>query len=126
MDRFRFAKTKSEPSEFSPFNVRLALDARDGRVDRGHEYQYKMLSEFAAHPTMKPAFLMRPNKEGDAVSGPFVEPEFLEAVLCEMARVAGQAGEVLSRFLPEVCVDAIEPRETFRDAKERWLAPFPP
>ena len=73
-----------------------------------------MLSELAAHPTMKSGHLMRPHKDGDLEAGPFVEPEFLEAVLCEMARVAVQAGEVLDRFLPETWVGVLPARAAFR------------
>ena len=125
VERFRFSGTKAEVREFSPFEVRLALDERDGREDRGREKQYKMLSELAAHPTMKSAFLMRTHKNGDAVSGPFVEPEFLEAVVCEFARIAGQAGEVLDRFIPETWVGALVPRRDFSEARQLWLESFP-
>ena len=41
-----------------------------------------------AHPTMKSVFMMRPQKNGDAVIGPFLEKTALEAVLSEMGRLA--------------------------------------
>ena len=126
IQRWRNAEPRTQARKFSPFQVRVALDGRDGREDRRREKQYKMLSELAAHPTMKSAFLMRPHKDGDAEGGPFVEPEFLEAVLCEMGRVAVQAGEVLDRFLPEIWVAVLPARAAFTEAKRLWLASFPP
>lgn len=44
---------------------------------------------------MKSAWMMRPQKDGDAVIGPFIEKTSLEAVLSEMGRLAVQAGEHL-------------------------------
>ena len=126
VERFRFAETKAELREFSPVKVRIALDRRDGRHDQRREAQYKMLSELAAHPTMKSGLLMRARKDGDLEAGPFVEPEFLEAVLCEMARVAVLGGEVLDRFLPEAWEGVLAARAAFSEVRRAWLASYPP
>lgn len=126
VERFRFAETRAELREFSPVKVRIALDRRDGRDDRRREAEYKMLSELAAHPTMKSGLLMRPRKDGDLEADPFVEPGFLEAVLCEMARVAVQVGEVLDRFLPETWVGVLPARAAFSEARRDWVASYPP
>jgi hypothetical protein len=49
---------------------------------------------------MKSAWMMRPQKGGDAVIGPFIEKPSLEAVLTEMGRLAMQAGQGLVAFFP--------------------------
>ena len=126
VERFRFAGEKAERKEFSSVKVRIALDRRDGRDDRRREKQYRMLSELAAHPTMQSGHLMRPRKDADLEVGPFVEPAFLEAVLCEMARVAVQVGEVLDRFLPETWVGVLPARAAFSEARRTWLGSYPP
>ena len=59
-----------------------------------------MFSELAAHPTMKSAFMMRPQRDGDAVIGPFVETTTLEAVVSEMGRLAIQVDEQLNLSFP--------------------------
>ena len=121
---WRTAEPREREREYSPFKVRVALDERDACEDRRREKLYKMLSGLAVHPSMQSHLLLRPHPEGDAESGPFVEPEYLEAVLCEFARVAGEAGDVLDRFLPEVWVGALAPREDFRKVRQRWLESY--
>ena len=106
--------------------VRLALDRRDSRDDRRHESQYRILSELAANPSMQSGHLMRPRKDGDLKAGPFVEPQFLGAVLCEMARVADLVGEVLARFLPETWVGVLPARAAFSEVRRAWLASYSP
>ena len=98
--------------------MRVALDERDGCEDGRREKLYKMLSRFAVHPSMESHLLLRPHREGDAESGPFVEPDYLEGLLCEFARVAGEAGDVLDRFLPEVWAGALAPREEFGKVRQ--------
>jgi hypothetical protein len=83
-------------------------------------------SELAAHPTMKSALMMRPEIGGDAVIGPFVEKEALEAQLSEMGRLAVQAGETLISFIPSWWGPAAECRSSFDKAKLEWLSQFYP
>ncbi|WP_346913156.1 hypothetical protein [uncultured Roseibium sp.] len=85
--------------EFSPVKVREALDARDGFTSKRRAEMYELFSELAGHPTMKSAWMMRPQKEGDAVIGPFMEATALEAVVSEMGRLAVQVGEQINAFL---------------------------
>ena len=124
LEHWRSAEPREQEREYSPFKVRVALDERDGCEDRRRETLYKMLSGFAVHPSMQSHLLLRPHPDGDAESGPFIEPEYLEAVLCEFARVAGEAGDVFDRFLPEVWVGALAPREDFRKVRQRWLESY--
>jgi hypothetical protein len=79
--RWRFADEKTRRDEFSPVKVREALDKRDGFTSKKRFEIYKQFSELAGHPNMKSAFMMRPQRDGDAVIGPFLEATALEAVI---------------------------------------------
>ncbi len=126
IESWRLADKKEYMKKFSPIRVRETLDARDGFDGKKRAALYKLFSELAAHPTMKSVFMMRPQKDGDAVIGPFIEVTSLEAVLSEMGRLAVQAGEVLNAFIPETWTKALEAREAFARVKQRWLETFYP
>ena len=49
---------------------------------------------------MQSMHMLRPQLGGDAVGGPFVEIKTLQAVLSEMAKLAIQFGEIVSKFFP--------------------------
>ncbi|WP_214393253.1 hypothetical protein [Aminobacter anthyllidis] len=69
---------------------------------------------------------MRPQKDGDAVIGPFIEKTSLEAVLSEMGRLAIQACKHLIAFFPSDWQQGVAPRLGFAEATREWLATFYP
>ena len=109
---------------FSPVQVRKALDERDGFQGKKRAEVYEMFCELAAHPTMQSVFMLLPQKDGDAVIGPFIEAGSLEAVLSEIGRLAIQAGEVLNSFFPKTWDTAFPARDAFAQLKEQWLETF--
>jgi hypothetical protein len=78
-----------------------------------------MFSELAGHPNMKSVYMMRPQKDGDAVIGPFMEFTSLHAVISEMGRLAVQAGEVLDQFFPAERDATVASRFAFAMCKKR-------
>lgn len=124
--RWRFADAKMLRQDFSPAAVRKALDDRYGHTTRKREEQYRLFSELAGHPTMKSSWMMRPQKDGDAVIGPFIEKTSLEAVLSEMGRLAVQAGQHVSAFIPSDWEPGMEPRLSFAKAAQDWISAFYP
>jgi hypothetical protein len=66
---------------------------------------------------MKSAFMMRPQRDGDAVIGPFVQPTFLDAVVSEMGRLAIQVGEQLNLCFPADWVAAPSEPSRLRQAQ---------
>ena len=126
IERWRFADDKTRRREFSPAAVRKALDDRDGFRGRKREEMYRLFSELAGHPTMKSAYLMRPEKEGDAVIGPFIAPGTLEAVISEMGRLAVQVGAALDHFFPETWADVIPVRAAYARGRLDWIETFYP
>ncbi len=126
IERWRFADKKARLRDFGPVKVREALDARDGFTDKKRFAMYEMFSELAGHPTMKSAFMMRPQRDGDAVIGPFMEATTLEAVVSEMGRLAIQVGEQLNLFLPADWPQGLPSRLAFAKLKQRWITTFYP
>jgi hypothetical protein len=124
--RWRLADKKARMKEFSPVKVREALDARDGFTSKRRAEMYELFSELAGHPTMKSAWIMRPQKHGDAVIGPFVEAMALEAVVSEMGRLAVQAGEQINSFFPADWTPGLLARLAFAELKRDWIATFYP
>lgn len=122
--RWRLADRKVRMKDFSPVKVREALDARDGFTTKRRAETYEMFSELAGHPTMKSVWMMRPEKDGDAVAGPFMEPATLEAVLSEMGRLAVQVGEQINAFLPGDWARGLPSRVAFDQLKWQWIAAF--
>lgn len=126
VERWRFADKKAHMKEFSPVKVREALDARDGFTSKNRAEMYQMFSELAGHPTMNSVLMMRPEKGGDAVIGPFIEKTSLEATLSEMGRLALQIGELLSAFFHPDWPPGLATRASFAPVKQEWLAAFYP
>ncbi len=126
IERWRFADKKERMKNFSPVRVREALDARDGFHSKKRAALYELFSELAGHPTMKSVAMMRPQKGGDAVIGPFIEASSLEAVLSEMGQLGVQVGEILNAFFPETWSNALAGRVAFARVKRHWLDTFWP
>ena len=124
LERWRFADKKAYEKEFSPVRVREALDKRDGFSERKRAAIYKLFSELAGHPTMKSMYMMRPDKDGDAHIGPFIERPMLEAIITEMGKLAIQAGELLDAFFPSDWSDGAATRVAFAKQKKLWTSEF--
>ncbi|MGM5053296.1 hypothetical protein [Rhizobium sp. 862_C5_N1_2] len=126
IERWRFADKKARMKQFSPVKVREALDDRDGFASKRRAEMYEMFSELAGHPTMKSDLMMRPQKHGDAVIGPFMEVAAFDAVVSEMGRLAIQVGEQINAFFPAEWSPGIPSRLAFAQRKRDWLAAFYP
>ncbi len=121
IERWRLANERERKKEFSPFKVRKALDDQDGLQDKKREERYKRFSILAAHPTMSSVDMMRPQRDGNAVSGPFFAPRFLDAVLTELGCLAVEVGDVLDRSFPETWVDVLQVRAAYARSRKHWL-----
>ena len=126
IEQWRKAGKKARMKSFSPVKVRQALDDRDGFSSKRRAEMYELFSELAAHPTMKSPWMMRPQKEGDAVIGPFMETTALEAVISEMGRLAVQVGENINAFIPADWTRGLPARSSFAHLKREWISTFSP
>lgn len=124
ISRWRLANKTVRKRQFAPVHIRMALDKRDGFTEQKRQKAYEMFCELAAHPSMQSDYMMRPNKNGDAVIGPFMEVTGLDAVLSEMGQLAVQVGTVLAVFLVDYGNTADAARKTFDRDMRRWLTEF--
>lgn len=122
--QWREAKSAKERDIFRPVNVRKFLDNHDGFTSGTRAAVYKMFSELAGHPSMQSMHMLRPQIGGDAVGGPFIEFKTLQAVLSEMAKLAVQVGEIVSRFVPLDFHAAIASKTAFDHKKAEWIKTF--
>ncbi|WP_298984037.1 hypothetical protein [uncultured Roseibium sp.] len=126
IEEWRFADKKTINKKFSPFQVRVRLDDMDGFTTKKRADLYELFSELAGHPTMKSARMMRPEKNGDAVIGPFMEATALEAVVSEMGKLAIRVGEIVITFFPQDWEAGIYAQADFIGKKRKWIEAFFP
>ena len=126
IERWRFADRKARMKYFSPVKVRQQLDTRDGFTSKKRASLYELFSELAGHPNMNSTLMMRPQKDGDAVIGPFMESTTLFAGISEMGRLAVQFGEVLVLFVPTDWNAGLSCRLAFAQLKRDWVSTFYP
>lgn len=124
IERWRFADKKMLQKEFAPVKIREALDARDGFTEKKRAALYEMFSELAGHATMKSAYMMQPQRGGNAVIGPFIEETSLEAIISEMGRLAIQVGEQINLFFPPNDFHGFSSRTAFAKVKQHWISVF--
>jgi len=122
--QWRVANDKQRRQQFRPVKIRTALDKQDGFKCKKRAEYYKLFSELAGHPTMKSDLMMRPQKDGDAVIGPFMEKTTLEAVLSEMGKLAVQAGGILDGFFLKEWAKSLPERLAFEEVKREWIVTF--
>ncbi len=77
IERWRCANDNKSKREFSPVEVRKALDARDGDETGNRGTAYKMLCELATHPTLGTQYMIRPELDSDMLVGPFMGDQIL-------------------------------------------------
>ena len=123
IERWRNADEKQKKTDFSAIAIRKALDERDGVKTMKRAKAYKMLSELAAHPTMGTQYMLKPELDGDMLTGPFMGATILRQGLEEFGKLAVQAGEVMNAFLPEEC-NPDDARTSFALIKKQWIETF--
>lgn len=121
---WRHADKTVRKRKYAPVHIRTKLDKRDGFTEMKRAKAYEMFCELAAHPTMQSDYMMRPNRDGDAVIGPFMTVSVLEAVLSEMGQLAVQVGTILAVFLVDYGNTAVIERRAFDRDMHRWLSKF--
>jgi hypothetical protein len=90
---------KEREKEFKPWKVRKLLDDAEGNKEGLRGAAYKMLSNYAAHPTPEGYTIISPNHMTQV--GPFPDLERLTAVLRELARHLSYAGLVIGSNTPK-------------------------
>jgi len=124
LTRWRTCDDKTRRRDFSPFEIRKALDKRDGFIEGKRDAEYRLYSELAAHASTQSAAMLRPRPSDNAVSGPFIEATALDAVVSEMGKRALLAGGTLAAFLPRDHAASVKSRQHFYTLQRIWFEHF--
>ena len=118
------------PSErkkrFSPYNIRKALNERDGFAPRKRTWRdklYRLFSQYAVH--LDPQHWRFAATQEHLLIGPFLDPKILRNCLFDLARLAAMATFSASAFLsgPSKSLTA---KAAFHDIAKEWLATYMP
>lgn len=77
------SSNKDRLKKYSPAIIREALDRRDGFKGKQRDQMYKLLCEYAAHPTYTGFKLVAPKGLGEI--GPFLDAKYLKATIAELS-----------------------------------------
>jgi len=77
------SSNKNRLKKYGPAAIRKALDQRDGFKEKQREHIYKLLCEYAAHPTYTGFKLVAPKGLGEI--GPFLDANYLKATIGELS-----------------------------------------
>ena len=110
---------------FKPVNIRIALDNRDGFIEKKREEAYKLLCKLAGHATPEGIVMLVPQRGGKSVHcGPFLENSALQALLSEAAKLAVQAAGAFRVVIRNENLNQMEARIFFMEAEADWLEKF--
>lgn len=79
---WKTSSNKDRLKKYNPASIRQALDQRDGFKDKQREQRYKLLCEYAAHPTYPGFKMVAPKGSGEI--GPFFDAKYLKGTIEEL------------------------------------------
>lgn len=80
---WKTSSNKDRLKKYSPAVIRQALDQRDGFKGKQREQMYKLLCEYAAHPTYPGFKMVAPKGSGEI--GPFFSAKYLKGTIEELS-----------------------------------------
>lgn len=98
-----------QKKKFGPVKIRIALDEREGNVEKKRAKAYETLSQYGSHATYK-GFRMTTRQNFGEV-GPFVDETNLRAFIEEMALRLGPASVLYGTLFPGAPANFIQFRE---------------
>lgn len=107
---------------FQPWQIRNALDKRDGFAEKKRAEAYKMLSNYAAHPTHKGFKLFSPKWMSKI--GPFFDEKYLKALLEELAKRLPAGADVYVRSFQSVDPRVEATRDGFLGRVSAWSGKY--
>jgi hypothetical protein len=102
----------------------MARKRRDGFKEKKRAEAYKLLSNYAAHPTHAGFKLSSPKWMSKI--GPFFEEAYLKALLEELTKRLGSAADAYARGFPSVKPDVQAAREHFLSRLSAWSQKYMP
>lgn len=119
---WRDATDQKRQERFRPAKIREALDKRDGFNEKRRGTAYKLLSNYASHPTNPGFRLFSPNWMSKI--GPFHDAAYVKAMLQELAKQLPAAAETYVRCFETVASAIGAAREVFLRKLRRWVARY--
>lgn len=115
---WRDASDEVRRKSFLPWQIRDALDKRDGFTEKKRAEAYKLLSSYAAHPTHAGFKLFSPKWMSNI--GPFFDEAYLKALIEELTKRLASAADVYVRCFPSVKPTVHVAREHFFSCLNSW------
>jgi hypothetical protein len=109
---------------FQPWQIRDSLDKRDGFTEKKRAEAYKLLSNYASHPTHAGFKLFSPKWMSKI--GPFFDESYLKALLEELTKRLAAAADVYVRCFPTVRPNVHSAREHFLSRLHAWSQTYLP
>ncbi len=103
---------------FQPWKIRDALDKRDGFTEKKRAEAYKLLSNYASHPTHAGFKLFSPKWMSKI--GPFFDETYLKALLEELTKHLAAAADVYVRSFPTLKPNVHAARKHFLSRLHAW------
>jgi hypothetical protein len=111
-----------EVNEFKPYNIRSALDKRDGFEEKGRGERYKFLSTFGTHATFRGFELVATNK--GLTIGPFMSEKLLTGVLTDGAMYLSHPVLVCLMHHKGMTLQQMKNRVGFLDLVNVWFGKY--
>jgi hypothetical protein len=116
------ADNKKLKTDYAPFRIRDALDARDDFRGKKRGVIYALLSEHASHVTYR-GFRFT-SRENLGQMGPFVDEKKLVAWLEEMAKNLGHCALIYSAHFEQVSAELEGVKARYNEIINAWLAKY--
>jgi len=116
--QWRDASDKDREKHFQPVQIRDALDKRDGFKEKKRGAAYRLLSNYATHPTNPGFKLFSPNWMSKI--GPFFDEGYLKALLEELTKRLPASANVYVRSFSIVIPEVEAAREFFLNRLSVW------
>ena len=117
-------KTRKQGGKFSPTEIRIKLDDRDGFENKKRHQHYERLCELGTHPTPTSFVMLKPIPEGDFYCGPFFAPIMTKGSIEELALVAIQIAGHFSQFFKAKKLDDYRVTISFMETQDLWNKRF--
>ncbi|MCF6300015.1 MAG: hypothetical protein L3J52_02690 [Proteobacteria bacterium] len=113
---------KHRLKHFSPFQIRVQLDKRDGLKEQKRAEAYSLLSELASHPTSEGFKLFSPNSLSKI--GPFFDDKYLKAWIQELVKLVPHGSVVFIELFNDSNLQLLKAQEHFLTNIKPWEEEF--
>lgn len=113
------ADDRERKRRFGPVVIRDALDKRDGLEGKKREEAYRLLSNYAAHPTHAGFKLFSPKWMSKI--GPFFDETYLKALLQELTKRLPASAEAYVRSFHRLAPEIENARRQFLHRLNKWI-----